>query len=89
MIIPYKMETTFARMPITNAILISVTSLFFFFLAFGVIPQETAESMVLRDWDIGQMLGNLFIHAGILHLVGNMLFLWIFGNAVCALVGNV
>ena len=76
-------------MPVTNAILISATSIFFVFLAFGVIPQETAESMVLRDWDIGQMVGNLFIHAGILHLVGNMLFLWIFGNAVCALVGNV
>jgi membrane associated rhomboid family serine protease len=83
------METTFARLPITNAILIAGTSIFFFLLSFGVIPEDIADSMVLRDWDLGQMVGNLFLHAGLLHLAGNMLFLWIFGNAVCALVGNV
>jgi membrane associated rhomboid family serine protease len=88
-IIPYRMETTFTRIPVANAILIAVTSLFFFFLAFGVIPEEIGESMVLRDWDLGQMVGNLFLHGGLFHLLGNMLFLWIFGNAVCALVGNV
>jgi len=33
-------------------------------------------------------LTSLFIHAGIVHLLGNMLFLWVFGNAVCAKVGN-
>ncbi|MFP4216997.1 MAG: rhomboid family intramembrane serine protease [Phycisphaerae bacterium] len=31
-------------------------------------------------WIIG--FTSLFAHAGLIHLVGNMLFLWIFGNAI-------
>ena len=89
MIIPYRLETTFTRLPLTNLILVAVTSMVFFFVWFGVIPIDVVEAMVLRDWDLGQMIGCLFLHGGLIHLLGNMLFLWIFGNAVCAAVGNV
>lgn len=34
------------------------------------------------------LLGSLFLHAGWLHLIGNMLFLWIFGDNVEALLGR-
>jgi len=34
------------------------------------------------------LFGHMWLHGGILHLLGNMLFLWIFGNAVCAKIGN-
>ncbi len=34
------------------------------------------------------MFGHMFLHAGLLHLFGNMIFLWTFGNAVCAKIGN-
>jgi len=43
---------------------------------------------ILNGWDIKGFLGHIWLHGGILHLVGNMLFLWIFGNAVCAKIGN-
>lgn len=43
---------------------------------------------ILRGWKIKGLLGHIWLHGGILHLVGNMLFLWIFGNAVCAKIGN-
>jgi membrane associated rhomboid family serine protease len=33
-------------------------------------------------------VGYLFNHAGLAHLMGNMVFLWVFGNAVCATIGN-
>jgi membrane associated rhomboid family serine protease len=35
-----------------------------------------------------QLVGNLLTHAGWLHLLGNMLFLWVFGNAVNAKIGQ-
>ena len=35
-----------------------------------------------------QLVGNLFIHAGWLHLAGNMLFLFVFGNAVNEKLGH-
>jgi hypothetical protein len=31
----------------------------------------------------------MWLHGGIMHLLGNMLFLWIFGNAICAKIGNI
>jgi membrane associated rhomboid family serine protease len=36
-----------------------------------------------------QLVTHLFQHAGLLHLIGNMLFLFVFGNAVNAKLGHV
>lgn len=44
---------------------------------------------ILNRWDIKGLFGHIWLHGGILHLLGNMLFLWIFGNAVCAKIGNI
>ena len=33
-------------------------------------------------------VGHLFLHGDLSHLLGNLWFLWIFGNAICAKVGN-
>jgi membrane associated rhomboid family serine protease len=88
MLIPYKMDTSFTRVPYANFVLIAFTTTMFFLLVFDAISEEDALSMVLQDWDLGQMLGNLFLHGGLFHLIGNMIFLWVFGNAVCATVGN-
>ncbi len=43
---------------------------------------------ILSGWDIKGLFGYIWLHGGILHLLGNMLFLWVFGNAVCAKIGN-
>lgn len=89
MFMPYRMETAQPRIPYANSVFVAVISLIFFFIVFGVIPVEQAESFVLQDWDIGQMIGNTFLHGGFFHLLGNMIFLWVFGNAVCGTVGNI
>lgn len=34
-------------------------------------------------------LGHMFLHLDVFHLAGNLIFMWVFGNAVCAKVGNV
>ena len=87
MLIPYKLETTFTRIPYVNAALIVITSIIFF-LPEQIFPLADQEAFVLRDWEISGLLGNMFLHGGFMHLLGNMLFLWIFGNAICATVGN-
>jgi len=43
---------------------------------------------ILNGWKITGLFGHIWLHGGILHLLGNLLFLWIFGNAVCAKIGN-
>jgi len=32
--------------------------------------------------ELGQFFTSMFLHGGFLHLAGNMLFLWVFGNAI-------
>jgi membrane associated rhomboid family serine protease len=44
-----------------------------FIYAFGLVPHEFALANVFTA---------MFVHAGLAHLVGNMLFLWIFGDNV-------
>ena len=38
--------------------------------------------------ELGQYITYQFLHGDWLHLLGNMLFLWIFGNAVCDRMGS-
>lgn len=40
------------------------------------------------NFKISQLVGSLFLHAGWMHLLGNMFFLWLFGNAVNAKLGH-
>ena len=53
---------------------------------FGTIGMTNA--WMLAGWGLKGLFGHMWLHAGIFHLLGNMLFLWLFGNAVCAKVGN-
>ena len=60
----------------------------------GVVSAEPEPSIVdafmlqPRNFRVTQLVGNLFIHAGFMHLAGNMLFLFVFGNAVNAKLGH-
>jgi membrane associated rhomboid family serine protease len=49
---------------------------------------EKVRPFILNGWGIKGLFGHIWLHGGYLHLLGNMLFLWIFGNAVCAKIGN-
>lgn len=53
-----------------------------------MIHGYNTTSFVLDGWPISGLFGYMFIHADMFHLIGNMIFLWIFGNAVCAKIGN-
>lgn len=87
MIIPYAVDVPMARWPISNYLLI--VSIIAAFVGQVLLPEEVVEGYVLTGWHWQGMLGHMWLHGGILHLVGNLLFLWVFGNAVCAKVGNI
>jgi membrane associated rhomboid family serine protease len=42
---------------------------------------------VLDGWGIG-LFTYIWLHGGIIRLIGNLIFLWPFGNAVCSKIGN-
>lgn len=88
MLIPYRADVPVSRWPVANWLLIAVTIIIFFLYVFDGISEETVNSMVLGQSAWGWP-GHLLLHGGIFHLFGNMIFLWVFGNAICAKVGNV
>lgn len=83
-LIPYKVDVPMARWPIANFAIILATVGAFVAQWRGV----GFDAFVLRDGDPAGVFGCVLVHADGWHLLGNMLLLWLFGNAVCAKVGN-
>jgi len=77
-----------SRWPIGNLLIIAINVVVFALQLGGGIGDETVERIGTSSWDLPAMLMSCFLHADILHLAGNMLFLWTFGNAVCAALGT-
>lgn len=80
------------RYPYVNILLIFSNFAFFFyqmtlsneqlgalFLHFGVVPQNF---LLLQGNLLFPLFSSLFLHGGWFHLLGNMLYLWVFGDNV-------
>jgi membrane associated rhomboid family serine protease len=59
---------------------------------FGVVPFEIVNVVDLNPKVVGgpyiTLITSQFLHGGLLHLLGNMWFLWIFGNNIEDIVGH-
>lgn len=54
-------------------------------LTFGFIPARLVDPATFRyaSWEVGiTLVTSLFLHGGFVHLIGNMIYLWVFGDAV-------
>jgi len=49
----------------------------------GSIPDEIAHGQ-----DLFTLITSMFLHGGLFHLLGNMLFLWIFADNIEAVIGS-
>ncbi len=54
-----------------------------FVYTYGVIPVE-----IVNGQDYFTLLTNMFLHGGWMHLIGNMLFLWVFADNIEAVIGK-
>lgn len=51
----------------------------------GIVPAELVDALGSGRWlspEVATLVTSQFLHAGWLHIGGNLLFLWIFGNNV-------
>lgn len=94
MLIPIRTETPIRGTPLANYALIGLNLLFFLVLNAPGQPQlqQFKDHYLVLHADAPQVhefATYQFIHAGWMHLLGNMVFLWVFGNAVNAKMGHV
>jgi membrane associated rhomboid family serine protease len=58
----------------------------------GPSPFTPGEQITIPDRSVTSLLGAIlfstFLHAGFLHIIGNMLFLWVFGNNIEDYLGH-
>ncbi len=95
LIIPYEVDVPFDRRPVANWLLIGSILLVFglqiaaaFDAAGGEETSGAMEEFVLNGFTLKGLFGHMWLHGGIFHIVGNLIFLWVFGNAVCQKMGN-
>jgi len=88
MLIPYRIKMPTREPPIVNIAIVAVCIVVFLLMMFGLVPRVIVDSLVLFRWNTIGLISHQFLHAGLFHLVFNMVFLWIFGNAVCGMIGN-
>ena len=104
MFIPLKDENPTLRYPAVTVAIIAVNCLVFLFqalsphgleyyvLKFGIIPYEITHlhldlAVPRVAWPLSLLTG-MFMHGSLFHLLGNMLYLWIFGNNVEDYLGH-
>ncbi len=63
---------------------LSIPELEAFITQYGTIPAE-----IVRGQDWYTLLTSMFLHGGWFHLIGNMLFLWVFGDNIEAVLGKI
>jgi membrane associated rhomboid family serine protease len=95
--IPLKDRNPTKRFPIITILIIAVNVLIFiyqislglqwegFYYKFSVIPSRIVESLhseIFRPLTFLTLVTSMFLHGGWLHLGGNMLYLWVFGDNV-------
>ena len=88
MIIPYSTEVLIKKLPVSNLLIMAACIVSFAILLAGGFSRPVFEAMVLSGWSPAGLIGYQFMHGGLWHLLFNMLYLWVFGNAVCEKTGS-
>ncbi len=86
--LPIGFETLMDRRPWVNWLIIIACCAMSIAFWLGAFSKADQAHLVLRGWEPTQLLGHSLLHADIAHLFGNMLVLWVFGNAICANTSN-
>jgi membrane associated rhomboid family serine protease len=90
--IPIRDENPTRTTPVVNYLLIAINIIVFIVMSlagsqnealvyqFALFPSQVTSGLDLGD--ISDIFTSMFMHAGLAHILGNMLYLWIFGDNV-------
>lgn len=96
---PIRDHNPSGRVPYVTYALIAANILIFVSFT-GLASDQVRYAAFLGDWamvpaevvageDTHTLFSSMFLHAGIMHLAGNMLFLWIFGDNMEDALGHI
>src|SRR5450756_1979391 len=87
------------RFPLVTVTLIAVNLAFFLYqLSLGMDTQTgmdfvnlygTIPSLILSGQNLNALISSMFLHGGWMHLLGNMFFLWVFGDNIEDFLGPI
>jgi membrane associated rhomboid family serine protease len=105
MFIPLRDDNPTSRLPVVTVALIAVNIVVFLLqatvphgielaaLRFGAVPYAVVHFRSLAETaavpPLLTLLTSMFLHGSLFHLLGNMLYLWIFGNNIEDRLGHV
>ncbi len=84
-ILPYSVDVPLYRWPIANFVILGLMAVAF--TVQGYMDESYLDELI-EPWSLSSFLFSTWFHVNIIHLLVNGLFLWVFGNAVCAKIGN-
>ncbi|MFO0962187.1 MAG: rhomboid family intramembrane serine protease [Phycisphaerales bacterium] len=85
---PYDVDVGVRRTPIANWVIIAANLAVFVLQVTGRITPAHIDEVNDGGWNPIAMIESCYLHAGVFHILGNMFFLWTFGNAVNAALGD-
>ncbi len=88
MFIPYDVDIRIRHWPYANIGIMVICGLVYLLMVMHVGSEEFWGSLVLQGFHPLQLITSLFLHGGFFHLLFNMLYLWVFGNAICSKLGS-
>ncbi|MHC4641179.1 MAG: rhomboid family intramembrane serine protease [Planctomycetota bacterium] len=87
LVLPYKVDVNKSRWPFANyLVMFAIVAVFVLKLTY---LGDRTKPFELTGWSVREMFGYMWLHDGYPHIIGNLIFIWIFGNALCSKVGNI
>jgi membrane associated rhomboid family serine protease len=93
-LIPLKDDNPRVLIPFFNYGLLLCNGLIFFYQVSQPDPQAFVQAYgaipahIMHASHLSSLITAMFLHGGLMHLVGNMLYLWIFGDNIEGLMGH-
>lgn len=86
LIIPYRVKNPWKKFPVATVTLIGLNVLIYLLTThYGLIIRDEVVRAFAYEYGkspLFNILASMFLHGDIMHLVGNMLFLWVFAPTV-------
>ena len=74
--------------PLGNYVVMLLASTIFMLQFTFDSNQQYLTGLILQDWSLTAIVGHMWLHTGLIHIISNLILLWVLGRHVCRKIGN-